>query len=120
MEILSSQLLIILFEQHEVLFLYMRIHERDHDTIVACCDEGLLDTEIKEDKICLSVKESFYGKESCKKEELVNAMKQASIINLIGEKCVNIGIDEGFIDEDNVLVISEVPHAQMISYSGPE
>lgn len=98
----------------------MKVHEKEEDIVVACCDENLLGEELKDGEFSLNVKKEFYGDEACSRGELVGAMENASIINLIGSDCVRIGIEEGFIDENNVLYIGDVPHAQMVYYLGPK
>jgi hypothetical protein len=82
--------------------------------LVAVCDKELLGKTLKEGEFSFYVSPEFYGGEEITEEELKNLLTDATIANLIGEKCVSLAIDMGIIDEDMVLFIQGVPHAQMV------
>ncbi|OKY78609.1 MAG: hypothetical protein BTN85_1106 [Candidatus Methanohalarchaeum thermophilum] len=94
--------------------MYMRIHEKKEETIVAVCDEKLLGKTIGEKDIEITIKREFYGKEGFSQEEIKEAMKKATIGNLVGKNSVELGIKHGFIDKDHVIEINGTPHAQMV------
>ncbi len=93
--------------------IYIKFHKMGEEVILAACDKELLGKKFKEGIVVLYVKESFYKGELVDEEGLKNAMKYATIMNLVGERCVKIAIEEGYVDEDMVLYVEGVPHAQM-------
>ncbi|MGZ4940673.1 MAG: DUF424 family protein, partial [Halobacteriota archaeon] len=42
-------------------------------------------------------------------------LKNATIANLVGKRAVDCGIDSGIIDEEYIITIEGVPHAQMVT-----
>ncbi|PTD93533.1 DUF424 domain-containing protein [archaeon SCG-AAA382B04] len=96
----------------------MKIHERRKEVLVAVCDEDLVGEVISDGEFSLTIRESFYGSESFCEERVLEALKGASICNLVGEQSVGVGIKEGFIRDDMVLEVDGVPHAQMVTFSG--
>lgn len=94
----------------------LKIHKSVRDYIVAACDKELLGkTIIDKDKgLELKVSQFFYGGEKCTEKELVKQMRQATIINLIGEKTISTAIKYEFINKDSVIFIGKIPHAQII------
>ncbi len=46
-------------------------------------------------------------------DELEHLLEEATIANLTGERCVSKAIELGYVDENRVLYIAGIPHAQM-------
>ncbi len=93
--------------------IYIKIHKIGGEVILAACDKELLGKKFRQGIVVLYVKESFYKGELVDEEGLKAAMKFATIMNLVGERCVKIALEEGYIDEDLILYVEGVPHAQM-------
>jgi hypothetical protein len=47
---------------------------------------------------------------------LVNRLSGCTIANLVGEKVCGIAAKHDFIEEECVMIIGGVPHAQMVRY----
>jgi hypothetical protein len=47
-------------------------------------------------------------------EKLLNRLSIATIANLVGESTISIAAKHNYINEDCVLMIAGVPHAQMV------
>ncbi|WP_256451711.1 DUF424 domain-containing protein [Methanonatronarchaeum sp. AMET6-2] len=92
----------------------MKTHVKRSETVVAVCDEDLMGKELSEEGRKITIREGFYGTETHSEEEIKNALENATIGNLIGEKSVGLGIEAGYIDEDKVEDVCGVPHAQVI------
>ncbi|OUJ18180.1 hypothetical protein AMET1_1084 [Methanonatronarchaeum thermophilum] len=92
----------------------MKTHVRRAETIVAVCDEDLVGKELAEEGRKISIRESFYGSESRSKKDIKEALNNATIGNLIGRNSVDLGIEVGVIDEENVMDVCGVPHAQVV------
>jgi hypothetical protein len=46
-------------------------------------------------------------------EVLVNRLSICTIANLVGERAVAVAIREGYVDDERILRIAGVPHAQL-------
>jgi hypothetical protein len=92
--------------------IWVNVMESQGQKLLAACDEELLGKTFSEGELELEVKEDFYGGEKIPEESLAGKFEGANVINLVGEKCVQCGIDAGIITPENVLKIQGIPHAQ--------
>ncbi len=93
--------------------IYVKIYRVQGEILLAACDENLLGKTFREGELKLEVKERFYKGELRDIEDLERLLEEATIANLVGEKCVSKAIELGYVSEDRVLYIQGVPHAQM-------
>jgi len=93
--------------------IYVKIYRVQGEILLAACDENLLGKTFREGELKLEVKERFYKGELRDIEDLERLLDEATIANLVGEKCVSKAIELGYVSEDRVLYIQGVPHAQM-------
>jgi len=91
----------------------MKIYKVRGEVMVAACDRELLGRKFEEGELMLEVKESFYYDSFVTEQTFINSMKIATIANLVGKHVVSLAIKEGFVNEDGVIRIEGVPHAQM-------
>ncbi len=84
------------------------------DTLLAVSDHSLLGKKFEEDELSLEVNEGFYHENSCDEKGIVDVIKDATIVNAVGEGIVSLMVREKIIDESNVLRIGGVPHAQIV------
>ncbi|MDY6775883.1 MAG: DUF424 family protein [Halobacteria archaeon] len=91
-------------------------YETDQGTMVAACDVSLLGQTVEdsETEIRIEVSEEFYSGEEKDSQGVVESLRSASIANLVGEESVEAGIEAGVIDDENVIYIDGVAHAQMV------
>ena len=94
----------------------MLIRERDtpEGLLVAVCDDGCLGETYADGEVSLTVTEKFYGGETGDAEDVVDALRRASVANLVGERCVDVAVDAGLVDEENVLELEGTRHAQLL------
>ena len=89
-------------------------YQTDQGLMVAVADPDLLGRKFEEDGVRIEVDEEFYdGEEACR-EKVSAKLDTAAIANLVGEEAVELGIETGTVDPDNVLNVDGVPHAQMV------
>ena len=86
----------------------------DRGLLVTVCDRAVLGETFEEDTISLAVTEEFYGGDPVDPEAVVEALSRATIANLVGQATVELAVEEGFIDEENVLEVEETLHAQYL------
>jgi len=93
---------------------YLKIRRVQKDVVVAVCDENLLGKKFEEGKLRLHIKEDFYGGQLVSIKEGIDAIKEATIANIVGENIIRKLIEEGLIIEEAVIKIAGIPHVQII------
>ncbi len=93
--------------------IYIKVYRVQGEVLLAACDEELLGKTFKEGELKLEVKERFYKGELVEESALEGLLEEATIANLTGQRCVSKAIELGYVDEERVLRIEGVPHAQM-------
>ena len=94
--------------------MYLKIYQLDREVMVAVCDEKHIGREYSDEKAMLKVAKEFYGDSKASYEEIVNALKEATIANIVGEESVACAVAAGVIDTGHIIFIANVPHAQMV------
>ncbi len=92
----------------------LKVYRIRGEVLVAVCDASIVGRTFREGDLKIEVKEEFYGGKEAGEEEVRQALQQATIANITGEKAVRFAIEIGVIDEGNVLKIGECLHAQMV------
>ena len=82
--------------------------------LVAVCDEDVLGETFESDPVSLTVTEDFYGGETVPESDVIDSFERATTANIVGSRAVSLAIEEGFVDEGNVLDIDGTPHAQFL------
>lgn len=101
----------------------MKVMEAEGRRIVAVCDRELLGQVFEEEGaeggriLDLEANRAFYEGELSEREAVLTALANADSVNLVGEMAVGLGKEAGLIEEDNVLSIGGVPHAQAYKMS---
>ncbi len=91
---------------------WVKLHSGGRDIILAVCDEELIGRTFSEGKLQITLYESFYRGVLVDEKGLEEHMKSATILNLVGERCIEKAVEMGWVDKDNILKIEGVPHAQ--------
>lgn len=89
----------------------MRIIETEKGRLVNICDSELLGKEFKEKEIVLSIKEEFYRGIIVDEDIVIEEMKKADILIVIGERAVKLAIREKVIHPSAVIRVEGVPYA---------
>jgi hypothetical protein len=91
----------------------MRIYRTEREVMIAACDAELIGKCFREGELQLDVT-SFYDGATVDKIELIRHLRLATIGNFVGEKVVEIAIEQGLVDENHVIRIDGIPHAQTV------
>ncbi|MCX8173275.1 MAG: DUF424 family protein [Thermoplasmata archaeon] len=94
--------------------IYLKVHRRGPEILVAACDADLVDEYLKDEKFSVHLSPEFYKGELVTDEVFLIHMGSATVANLFGKHTVGLAIRAGFVDKENVLKIAGVPHAQMV------
>lgn len=93
---------------------YVKSMRRGKDTVVAVCDEEILGATLEGGRVPFTVSEGFYGGVLGEVDEALNAMRQATICNLVGKRIVEAAIGRRMVHERAVIYFGDVPHAQIV------
>jgi hypothetical protein len=94
--------------------MFLKIHRLpDGGDIVAVCDRELINTTITSETMKVMISESFYGSSPATEAEVVEALRRAGNINLMGERAVAVAVGMGLVDRSTCIMIGTVPHAQV-------
>lgn len=93
---------------------FHKFTEKEGHRVLAVCDEEVHGDVLEGDKGNFEVKENFYGNERIGEEELLEKAGKSSIINAVGNRAVDLLAENNFFEEEKVLEIGEVKHAQMV------
>ena len=94
----------------------MLVNEREtqEGLLVAVCDEDVLGETFESGEVSLTVTEEFYGGETADESAVVDSLSRAAVANIVGTRAVELAVEEGFIDEENVLEVGSTLHAQLL------
>jgi len=97
----------------------MRVHQVRTEFVVAACDSELIGRDLPIGSAGRTVKVSaqFYGERRVSREELVWALKRATIANLLGPRTVSLAQEEGLVAPDGAGELGGVPHAEIFAIS---
>ncbi len=88
--------------------------ETQKGRLVSVCDEDLIGETFENGDISLTVNEEFYDGEAADEEAVVESLARCSVANIVGTAAVELAIEHGFVEEENVLDVGETRHAQLL------
>lgn len=92
----------------------VKIHKTKNRDLVAVCDNNILGKKFEENGLQLDLTSDFYNGDEKTEEDVLKIIKSAYIISFVGKDSVKFAIKNNLINEDCVLVVRSVPHAQCI------
>ncbi len=92
---------------------YSKIHRRDGNVVLAVCDSESHNKTFEDRGLRIFIDPSFYGRRETGEDELIELLKDANIINLAGNMCVDLAISEGHVNAESVVDIGGCRHAQV-------
>ncbi len=96
--------------------MYVKTHKtKKGGTLVAVCDEDILGKKLEEGRKYLDLTGDFYNGEKKNPKETADLMRNADLINLVGEQAIKIAADEELISPDAVKRIDGVPIFQSMT-----
>ncbi len=97
-----------------ILDVYVNIRRTGRHTLLAICDIDILGKTLRDKGITFKVNEEFYKGVKMDIEEAIRLIEQSTIVNMVGQRIVERAMKEGYVHPEAVLVISGVPHAQIM------
>jgi len=93
---------------------YVKVHRRGKDVLVAVCDEELLGSEIRAGDLRLCIREEFYGGERIPLSQLKEYLREATIVNAIGNDVVKELAKWVDVVMDAAVELGGVLHVQLL------
>ncbi len=93
---------------------YLKIYNIDREVLVAVADEDCVGKKFTDERVSLDVSKDFYGTQHADYAEILSALQEATIANIVGKESVALAVENGFVNFEDVIFVEGVPHAQMI------
>jgi hypothetical protein len=92
----------------------VKVHQTPNGKMLAVCDSDILGKVFEEGEKQLDLSAQFYQGSEKTEEELETLIKDCYIINAVGKDSVGFLVKHNLIDKENIMTISDVPHAQAV------
>ncbi|MGC8648686.1 MAG: DUF424 family protein [Candidatus Micrarchaeia archaeon] len=96
--------------------LFIKVHEIENSTIVAMCDEALINKILENNDIFIDINtySSFYKGELVKEDKALEIIYKLNInsANIIGKESINVALKANLIKKENIRFVNEIPYAQ--------
>lgn len=86
----------------------------DRGLLVTVCDPDVLGETYENGDVEFTVNEEFYGGDTADADEVRESLARANVANLVGVDVVDLAIEEGYVEEANVLELDGTVHAQFM------
>ncbi|MCS3922964.1 DUF424 domain-containing protein [Methanosalsum natronophilum] len=93
--------------------MYLKIHRSEREILVAVCDKEILGAKLVDGSFAVKLNEEFYKGDLVDENVVIDALKSATTANIFGEKAINCAIKCKVINQNNIIEIDGVPHAQL-------
>jgi len=90
---------------------YIKVHVMGETETIACCDEDLLDQELKEGKLLIKISNQFFGGSLISLEDAISILKESPNFNIVGEKIIEKAINCNLLQRKGINLINGVPMA---------
>jgi len=92
------------------------LNERDtgKGRLVSVCDADLIGETFENGELSLTVNADFYEGEPADEAAIVGSLAKCSVANIVGTEAVDLALEHGFVEEENVLDIDGTRHAQLL------
>jgi hypothetical protein len=91
----------------------LKVYNTRNEVMVAACDSELLGKTFEDGDYQIQVSPEFYEDVKVRPENFISHLSEATIINLVGERVIDHAIKAGLVEEDGVIRIKGIPHAQI-------
>ncbi|MCX6799354.1 MAG: DUF424 family protein [Candidatus Diapherotrites archaeon] len=89
------------------------MHSFGNNSVLAMCDKEVRGKALSKGDVTILVSEKFYGTEEISELEARRLLHEFENINLMGNKVVQIALEEKVLSPESAINISGVRHAQI-------
>ncbi len=90
--------------------MFYKIYERSAGLVLAVCDADICGKTLGE----FFVNPHFYKDKRAGKKKIIKLLSVCYSANLVGKEAVGIAEEVGLVDEDSIIMLGDVPHAQIL------
>jgi hypothetical protein len=94
--------------------LLLTVRETKEGRLVSVCDADLVGETFDNGEISLTVNAEFYDGETADEQTVVEQLAHCTTANIVGTRAVDLAVEHGFIEEENVLEVDGTRHAQLL------
>lgn len=91
--------------------IYIKRNNFQGSEVLAVCDENLIGKIFREKGLKLEVAKRFYKGKLVDEKELVNLIKNAGNVNIVGKNAVKTAVKNNIIKKEDIIKIKNIPHA---------
>src|SRR3989338_8136958 len=95
-------------------FVY-KSYNKGNEKLLAIADASIVGKEFSEKELQITVSDNFYHEKECNEKEAIQMIKEATIINAVGNDIVSLMVNKKIVEKQNILYIGEVAHAQIFT-----
>lgn len=93
---------------------YFKVHKHSSEVVIAVCDEEILGQTFTGEGMRFYVSPEFYGGDLVDGDFVRDNIGSFTILNIIGNRAVDLASEKGIVSPGNILVIGGVKHAQAV------
>ncbi len=94
--------------------MFARVHRKGDEVVLAVCDEDIIGTTLEGDGRRIVVHEAFFKGSSVDEETLMEWMKSARSMNIIGNQAVDVAVRAGYADPEDVFEVGGVRYLVVV------
>ncbi|MFT4923122.1 MAG: hypothetical protein ACI8XM_002346 [Haloarculaceae archaeon] len=94
--------------------LLLNERETDEGLLVSVCDADVVGETFENGSVSLTVNSGFYDGPEADEETIVDSLARCSVANIVGTHSVDLALEHGFVEEENVLDLGGTRHAQLL------
>ena len=93
---------------------FAKVYRIEKEVMLAACDSGVYGKSFEAGGVVVEVSKEFYGTKSYDKDGIIPVMEEATILNLVGKRIIDLAIESGMIEKGSVIEVGDTVHAQMV------
>jgi hypothetical protein len=86
--------------------------------MINICDIELVGKEINKGDFVIDISKNYFLEEEIDEEEAIILLKSSSVLNLVGDKIVNLALKLKLAKENSVKVIENIPFLMVFRFVG--
>jgi hypothetical protein len=94
--------------------LLLNVRQTQKGRLVSVCDADLVGETFADGEISLTVNPEFYDGDAADEQTVVENLAHCTTANIVGTHAVDLAVEHGFVEEENVLDIDGTRHAQLL------
>jgi hypothetical protein len=82
--------------------------------LLVITDKELMGKYFEEGKLQLDLTKKFYCGNEKSKEDIIDLIEKTKTFHFTGKKSVDLGIEQKLVSKNKVLIVDNIPHAEVV------